>query len=431
VALAGNATIGGTNRMDFGQISPGSGVVSSGGNNYSLTVVGTAYREWDNVAFDANFGNINVMTTGGGSVGIKGTTTLGNPTNTLSVFSNATVTLYEDSGSGDTVTLNKMVLLYGGATLANGGSANVILSPVVLGLAAGDVCTNNIGGTSLAISNVVSGPGSLVKTGSSPLYLTSVNTYTGNTTVSGGSLALAGAGTIATSPTITVAAGATLDVSARVDGALTLAGGQTLQSGGAINGSLITGAGSAVSPGTSAATGTLTVSTNATLGGNAVFKLNSPTNDALNVAGSLTYGGTLTLTNISATALSATNSFKLFGAANYSGTFSSIVTEPPLAAGLGWNTNNLTVNGTISVVTTAKPIPHITKIGLSGTTLSLMATNGAMGGTFVLLGSTNLAVPINQWTPVLTNSFDGSGNLNLSTNILNPNNGQEFYILSQ
>jgi hypothetical protein len=32
---------------------------------------------------------------------------------------------------------------------------------------------------------------------------------------------------------------------------------------------------------------------------------------------------------------------------------------------------------------------------------------------------------------VLTNSFDGSGNLNLSTNIINPSNVQEFYILSQ
>jgi hypothetical protein len=68
---------------------------------------------------------------------------------------------------------------------------------------------------------------------------------------------------------------------------------------------------------------------------------------------------------------------------------------------------------------------------VSGTTLTLTATNGAIGGTYMLLGTTNLTLPINQWTAVLTNSFDSNGNLNLSTNIINPNNVQEFYILSQ
>ena len=431
VALAGNATIGGTNRMDFGQISPASGVVSSGGSNYSLTVVGTTYREWDNVAFDTNFGNINVLTTGGGAVGIKGTTTLGNPTNTLSVFSNGIVALYQDSGSGATVTINKKVLLYGGSTLQNGGSSNVIISPVILGLTAGNVCTNNIGGTWLTIGNVISGPGSLVKSGSSPLILAATNTFTGNTAVNNGVLALIGTGSIATSPTITVSAGATLDVSGSADQSLTLATGQTLQGGGAVNGILSAGASSTVSPGTSAATGTLTVSSNATLGGSALFKLNGTTNDVLAVSKVLTYGGTLVLTNISASPLGATNSFKLFNAGSYNGAFSSIVTQPPLAAGLGWNTNSLITNGTISVVTLPKPKPHITSISVSGTTLNLIATNGAIGGTYMLLETTNLTLPINQWTAVLTNSFDGSGNLNLSTNIINPSNVQEFYILSQ
>jgi hypothetical protein len=49
----------------------------------------------------------------------------------------------------------------------------------------------------------------------------------------------------------------------------------------------------------------------------------------------------------------------------------------------------------------------------------------------VLLQSTNVALPPAQWTPVLTNAFDGIGNLNLSTNIVNPVNGQEFYMLLQ
>jgi len=46
-----------------------------------------------------------------------------------------------------------------------------------------------------------------------------------------------------------------------------------------------------------------------------------------------------------------------------------------------------------------------------------------------LLESTNLLLPSNQWTPLLTNSFDDSGNLSLSTNVANPNLPQEFFRL--
>jgi hypothetical protein len=77
------------------------------------------------------------------------------------------------------------------------------------------------------------------------------------------------------------------------------------------------------------------------------------------------------------------------------------------------------------------PQPQFTSISVSGTTLNISAINGANGGPYVLLGTTNLALPLSQWTPILTNSFDGGGNLNLSTNILNPTVPQQFYILSQ
>jgi hypothetical protein len=33
------------------------------------------------------------------------------------------------------------------------------------------------------------------------------------------------------------------------------------------------------------------------------------------------------------------------------------------------------------------------------------------------------------WTPVLTNNFGGSGTLNLSTNIIQANTPDEYYIL--
>jgi hypothetical protein len=75
--------------------------------------------------------------------------------------------------------------------------------------------------------------------------------------------------------------------------------------------------------------------------------------------------------------------------------------------------------------------PHITGLKLSGISLSITVTNGTAGGTWTLLQSTNLTLPISQWTPVLTNTFDGSGNLNLTTNIVNPANAQDFYILEE
>jgi hypothetical protein len=136
------------------------------------------------------------------------------------------------------------------------------------------------------------------------------------------------------------------------------------------------------------------------------------------------YGGTLTLTNVSATPLAAGNSFKLFKASSYSGTFSSISPASP-GAGLAWNTNNLAVNGTLSIVST---VPRIVSIGVNGMTLTIMATNGPANTSYVLMETTNLLTPL-PWIPVLTNTFNNNGVLNLSTNIINPNTPDEYYIL--
>ncbi|HEV2695231.1 MAG TPA: LamG-like jellyroll fold domain-containing protein [Verrucomicrobiae bacterium] len=76
------------------------------------------------------------------------------------------------------------------------------------------------------------------------------------------------------------------------------------------------------------------------------------------------------------------------------------------------------------------PAPRFTGISLSGTSLSLSITNGAPGGPWALLQSTNIALPLSQWQTNRTGSFDFSGNL--FTNIVNTaTNSQEFYILKQ
>jgi hypothetical protein len=169
----------------------------------------------------------------------------------------------------------------------------------------------------------------------------------------------------------------------------------------------------------------LTVSNAVTLQGEAVMQLNNtntPTNDRL-VANSVNFGGTLIVTNIGGS-LQAGNSFILFTGTR-SGSFSSVVL-PPLSAGLGWNTNNLTVNGTISVV--AVPRPSFGSTTLSGNNLIFSGTGGPANGTYYVLTSTNIALPLASWTVLATNTFDGSGAFSF-TNAINPVSPQQFFNL--
>ncbi|HXR46411.1 MAG TPA: hypothetical protein VN784_03135 [Candidatus Limnocylindrales bacterium] len=460
IRLAGNTTFSGTGRFDWGY--PGAGTfLSSGSSNYNLTVsVGGTYHQWYDIGIDTNLGNIDLYTTASSQANIRIEAlgaSLGNPTNVLTLHSNILFNIqhgdtvagdngyakvvhilptavwnFQPSGGAGDYRLSTSFVLETNAGLyffnVDGGSGSGVAI-------AGTVTLNSlanfqIGNAPVTFSNVISGTGGfyLNQYGGYPLVFAAANTYQGITDIrSGMALALVGNGSIPDSAIISLASGATLAVTNRTDGTLTLASGQTLQGGGAVQGNLAAGPGSTVAPGTNGVTAMLTVSGNTTLNGNTVMKLNGANYDVLSVSGTLTYGGTLTLTNISAP-LAAGNSFTLFSAAGYSGSFATISPAIP-GAGLAWNTNNLTVNGTISVVSTAAPVPHITSIGLSGTTLTIQGTNGTPNGQYVLLQSTNVALPLNQWTPALTNSFNGSGNFNLSTNIVNPSNPREFYIL--
>lgn len=108
------------------------------------------------------------------------------------------------------------------------------------------------------------------------------------------------------------------------------------------------------------------------------------------------------------------------------------VSKPPGVYNHGTDPAFLAGSGSIQIIGTApKPTPVITHISISGTTLTLTGTNGAASGPYVLLQSTNLTTPLTNWAPAVSNSFDSSGNLNLSTNIMNPANPREFYILLQ
>ena len=131
------------------------------------------------------------------------------------------------------------------------------------------------------------------------------------------------------------------------------------------------------------------------------------TNDVVKVAGLLTYGGTLSLT-IGDT-LDAADSFKLFAAGSYGGTFASIVPASP-GPGLVWNTNTLASDGVLRIASVAPPVPPVIASAVySGGSLILSGSNGSPGTNYYVLASTNLSLPFSNWQRVATNAFDQNG----------------------
>jgi hypothetical protein len=59
---------------------------------------------------------------------------------------------------------------------------------------------------------------------------------------------------------------------------------------------------------------------------------------------------------------------------------------------------------------------------------ALSGTGGMANTNYYLLASTNMATPLINWTRLLANPFDTSGNF-IFTNPLNPNWPQRFYRL--
>jgi hypothetical protein len=157
----------------------------------------------------------------------------------------------------------------------------------------------------------------------------------------------------------------------------------------------------------------LTINNTLTLLGTNVMEINktAATRDLIQGLTSVTYGGTLSVVNLSGT-LAAGDSFKLYDATSYSGAFSAIIPSSP-GAGLGWDTSSLTVDGTLKVVTAVTP-PYFNQPTLSGGTLTLTGGGGSPNATYHLLASTNVELPVSNWTSIATNNFDGSGNFNLN-----------------
>jgi hypothetical protein len=189
------------------------------------------------------------------------------------------------------------------------------------------------------------------------------------------------------------------------------------------------GVGTTVSPGLSI--GTLTVSSAIVLKGTTSIELDkaSATQDLLSTPAGINYGGILSLTNLSqdTTPLAAGDTFKIFDSAGstYVGSFASI-TPPAPGPQLLWDTSSLTVNGTIKVVSSTPSQPGISSIALVGSNIVLSGTNGTGGGTYSVLTSTNVTLPLSTWSTQAVGNFLGNGSFSY-TNALDPNTPKRFY----
>ena len=386
VTLMGSTTFGGANRWDIRD--PGAGGASALNGAFALTKISGNQIWLANLGTTA-LGNINVTR---GSLVFQGTTTLGNGVNILSVSNGATIGIW----STGTNVLNK-VLAVTNAIVWSGNGSNTLSGPKILtGIGSFDVA----GGSTLALAGVISGTGALVKSNSGTLLLTANNSYSGNTTIDGGTLAMGAAGALSISPTIEIGATATFDVSAL--GGFILQPWQTLRGNGSVSGNVV--ANGTVDPG--ASIGKLTFNQSLSLAGELLIEISKTgttlTNDVLAVTGTLTFGGDLTVTNVG-DALAVGDSFPLFSAGSFAGSFGAIKL-PPLPSGLFWDSSTLGDSGVLNVVSLTPPA--ILSPSYDGTNL-VMQISSQNGATYVLETTASLDVPA-TWTGITTNVGTGS-----------------------
>ena len=181
----------------------------------------------------------------------------------------------------------------------------------------------------LTYAGAINGTGTVEKQAAGKLTLTGTNSYSGDTTVSAGTLLVNGV--IGTSAVIV--------------------NNGTLGGNGLIQGPVTIQSSGSLAPGTSI--GVLTISNSLSLAGNTIMELNpaAGTNDLLRGLTSVAYGGTLTFSNLAGT-ITASSVFKLFSASSYSGTFATLSPASP-GPDLAWNTNTLAADGTLRIVSTS------------------------------------------------------------------------------
>jgi len=202
-----------------------------------------------------------------------------------------------------------------------------------------------------------------------------------------------------------------------------------LTGNGTVVGPLTVQDGGTVFPGNSV--GKLVLSNSPTFQGNLYMEISKDggilTNDQIQVAGPLTYGGLLQISKLGADALSLSNRFQLFNASSYSGAFTSILNLPGLPLNLKWS-NQLLVDGSLVVV--ANTGPQFDSVVRDGTNVVMTITGGSPNTDRTLLASPNVALPLSNWQNIGTIHFDWLGNATV-TNLINFAVPARFFAVGQ
>ena len=263
---------------------------------------------------------------------------------TLSSGINYLVSNWADPGTvysegGDNVINGNFTITMGGGGLvflANAGSLTLN----------GNISANTPGrgvvfdgvGNSVANGVISDGDGSLflLMQGAGTATLNAANAYTGTTEVRSGTLLVNGS--LAAASVVTVKTNATLGGIGAIGGPVTVQAGATLAPGIGIGW-----------------IGRMAINNTLSLAGTTAMHLNKApmTNDQVRGITTLTYGGTLMVTNLAGT-LAAGDNFKLFDAAHYSGSFAAISPATP-GIGIIWDRSYLPVDGTLRVTNSNSP----------------------------------------------------------------------------
>lgn len=364
ITLSANATIG---------ASAGTGTllgnISDGGNNYTLEYMGGTIQVGP--ATGANsYGVTHITEDLSGSASTSGSTIVralnSNPFSP-SVVEMVGQTRLELNGNNVSV-----------ANLVDQSSTSAVSNypPVIWnnsGTAAATLTVGSDNGSQLfggVFGNGGAQPLGLTKVGAGTFTVTGDSTNSGPLIVSAGTLALAqstasypngqpvlGSGSFSNASAIAIATGAALDVSGRTDGTLTLTSGQLLEHSGA-------------------ATGPITVIGNVNLGnGKLLFGVDraGSAHDSLAASGTVTYSGTLVVTNLGA-ALQAGDSFQLFLSGTTGFTAFNLQTNDTLNnLKYTWN-NTVSTDGKVTVASVG-PLVNTTPTNIvtsiSGNTLTL------------------------------------------------------------
>jgi hypothetical protein len=106
------------------------------------------------------------------------------------------------------------------------------------------------------------------------------------------------------------------------------------------------------------------------------------------------------------------------------GSFTGSFTSLGLPAAVTWQS---TYGSTNFILVVGSPRPRFGAFNQSGTNLIFNGLGGSPGSNYVVLASTNLALPLANWLALSTNIFDGSGQFHY-TNHISPAKPHQFFI---